>query len=106
MRIHGNRWGPSSLVVGIALAFGCNTASETGSSGENFTDSDILVARSMDAGVTWTAPAALNVDAATDFGVDEAPQLTTDSDGVWLTVWQSTSFAPRVRDELDQHRSQ
>ena len=101
MRIHGNLWGQSSLALGIALAFGCNTASESASSGESFSDSDILVARSTDAGLTWTEPAALNLDAATDFGVDESPQLTTDGEGVWLAVWQSTSFAPLVRHDFD-----
>ena len=32
------------------------------------TDHDILVSRSSDAGATWTAPAALNTNAATDSG--------------------------------------
>ena len=32
------------------------------------TDNDIFVARSSDAGATWTAPAALNTNAATDSG--------------------------------------
>lgn len=87
--------------LGIALAVGCNTRSEGGSSGEQYPDSDILVARSADGGLTWTAPAALNVDAVTDFGADEIPQLTTDAGGVWLAVWQSTSFDPQVRDDFD-----
>ena len=34
------------------------------------TDNDILVARSSDAGATWTAPAELNTNAATDSGSD------------------------------------
>jgi Neuraminidase (sialidase) len=87
--------------VGIAIAFGCNTASETGSSGESDPDSDILVARSTDGGLTWSEPVALNVDADTDFGAEEAPQLTTDGQGAWLSVWQSTSFAPLVRHDFD-----
>ena len=53
------------------------------------TDRDILVARSTDAGVTWTAPAALNTNAASDLGADRRPQLTTDGQGTWVTVWAS-----------------
>jgi hypothetical protein len=54
------------------------------------TDDDILVARSTDNGATWTAPAPLNSNAATDSGYDEAAQVTTDGGGHWLTVWDST----------------
>ncbi len=54
------------------------------------TDSDILVARSTDNGATWTAPAALNTNAATDSGNDHAkPQVTTDGAGNWVAVWGS-----------------
>jgi hypothetical protein len=53
------------------------------------TDYDILVARSADNGVTWTAPAALNTNAATDSGYDYYPQVTTDGAGHWVTVWYS-----------------
>ena len=53
------------------------------------TDWDILVARSTDNGATWTAPAALNTNAAHDSGMDSNPQVTTDDEGNWLAVWQS-----------------
>jgi hypothetical protein len=53
------------------------------------TDSDILVSRSSDAGATWTAPAALATNAATDSGADVYPQVTTDAVGSWMAVWQS-----------------
>jgi Neuraminidase (sialidase) len=52
-------------------------------------DADILVSRSTDAGVTWTAPAALNTTAATDSGGDHAPELTTDGAGTWVAAWYS-----------------
>jgi hypothetical protein len=52
-------------------------------------EGDILVARSTDNGATWTAPAALNSDAATDSGADYRPQVATDGGGNWLAVWQS-----------------
>jgi hypothetical protein len=53
------------------------------------TDHDILFARSMDAGATWTAPAPINTNAATDSGDDEIPHVTTDGRGHWVTVWYS-----------------
>lgn len=52
-------------------------------------DDDILVARSTDGGATWTAPVALNTNAATDSGDDNSPRVATDSDGNWVAVWQS-----------------
>jgi predicted neuraminidase len=58
-------------------------------SGTIGTDSDILVARSANNGATWTAPAALNTNAATDSGDDWSPQVTTDGAGHWLAVWTS-----------------
>jgi hypothetical protein len=54
------------------------------------TDFDILVARSTDNGATWTAPTALNTNAATDSGDDRVPQLATDAGGHWVAVWDST----------------
>jgi Neuraminidase (sialidase) len=53
------------------------------------TDFDILVARSTDDGITWTAPVPLNTNAATDSGHDRVPQLTTDGLGAWVAVWAS-----------------
>jgi hypothetical protein len=53
-------------------------------------DADILYACSIDAGQTWTAPAPLNVNAAIDSGDDVAPQLTTNTTGTWIAVWEST----------------
>jgi hypothetical protein len=52
-------------------------------------DTDILVARSTDAGATWTAPAALNTNAAGDSSTDWDPQVATDGAGSWLAVWSS-----------------
>jgi hypothetical protein len=53
------------------------------------TDRDILVSRSSDGGATWTAPAALNTNAASDSGDDRAPQVVTDGGGSWVAVWHS-----------------
>ena len=57
------------------------------------TNWDILVARSTDNGATWTAPAALNTDAATDSRDDYGPQVTTDGGGNWVVVWYSAAPA-------------
>jgi hypothetical protein len=46
------------------------------------------MARSTDDGLTWTAPAALNTDAASDAADDNLPQLTTDAQGTWVAVWE------------------
>lgn len=54
------------------------------------TDLDVLTARSTDGGVTWSAPAALNANAASDAGEDGAPALATDRVGTWVAVWEST----------------
>lgn len=50
-------------------------------------DVDILVARSVDNGATWTDPAPLNTNAGDDTGVDFDPQVTTDGQGNWVAVW-------------------
>ena len=52
-------------------------------------DHDLLVARSTDNGATWTDPANLNTNAATDSGIDQYPQMATDGAGNWVVVWQS-----------------
>ncbi len=57
--------------------------------GRTGNDRDVFVARSTDAGATWTAPAAIATNAATDRGTDQRPQLTTDGSGRWIVVWAS-----------------
>ncbi len=51
------------------------------------TDADILVSRSTDDGGTWTAPTALNTNAASDVGLDFRPEVATDRAGNWVAVW-------------------
>ncbi len=52
-------------------------------------DWDILVSRSSDDGVTWTAPQPLNTNAAVDGGNDRSPVVASDGAGHLLTVWTS-----------------
>jgi len=51
---------------------------------------DILVVRSTDGGATWTAPVALDANAAGDSMRDDFPQIATDGAGTWMAVWQSS----------------
>jgi hypothetical protein len=53
------------------------------------TDRDVLVARSSDNGATWSAPQPLNTNAASDIGDDGDSQVTTDSAGNWVALWES-----------------
>lgn len=53
------------------------------------TDQDLLFVRSMDNGMTWSYPAPLNNNAATDTGYEESPSLATDGQGNWVVVWYS-----------------
>jgi Neuraminidase (sialidase) len=52
-------------------------------------DSDIFTARSMDGGLTWSAPTALNTDAAKDLGFDVTPDIGSAGDDTWLVVWSA-----------------
>lgn len=56
------------------------------------TDRDVLFARSTDGGASWSAPAALNTNAATDSG-DDAPlsrgEVAGDGRGNWIALWDS-----------------
>lgn len=53
-------------------------------------DRDVLVARSTDGGATWTDPAALNTNAATDDGSrDQGARVTADGTGAFVATWYS-----------------
>jgi len=53
------------------------------------TDRDIFFARSKNKGASWSAPATLNTNAATDTGNDSNPRVTSDGNGQWVATWQS-----------------
>lgn len=55
-------------------------------------DIDILCARSENNGASWSTPAPVNINAASDgSGADNNPFIATDSLGTWIVVWQSTT---------------
>jgi len=64
-------------------------ASSVGFGGTLGNDSDILVARSADGGVSWSNPAPLNSNAVGDAGDDGVPVISIDSQGRCVAVWQS-----------------
>ncbi|MEE2672842.1 MAG: exo-alpha-sialidase [Myxococcota bacterium] len=53
------------------------------------TDYDIFVARSEDNGESWTPPTLLNSNGTSDVESEHSPQITTDSGGNWVAVWNS-----------------
>lgn len=53
-------------------------------------DLDILMSHSSDGGVTWSDPAPVNSNAATDAESDLSPELASDSSGLWTAVWNAT----------------
>ncbi len=50
-------------------------------------DYDVFVTRSLDNGATWSAPAALNSNAAVDTWDEDEVQIATDGAGNWMVVW-------------------
>lgn len=100
----GQSWSPATLLypeaasdlgddVGPRLATdGAGTwvvawSSDDDLGGTLGTDVDILVSRSTDAGLTWSAPAALDAAAAGDTERDIDVGLVLDIDGNWVAAW-------------------
>ena len=53
-------------------------------------DRDVLFSRSTDAGLTWSAPTAIDfATASTDTGDELNPDLATDGTGSWTVVWET-----------------
>ncbi len=50
-------------------------------------DYDMLISRSTNNGISWSAPTALNIDAAFDSCYDGGPRLATDNSGNWVAAW-------------------
>jgi hypothetical protein len=84
--------------AGVWIAAWTSTNSLGGMIG---TDFDILYSRSLDNGVTWSAPAALNSSAATDVGIDSIPRLATDGAGNWVAIWRSDDFTSGAGGDTD-----
>lgn len=57
-------------------------------------DDDILVARSIDAGATWTAPEFMSLPDALRVGAGEIPRIAVDAGGQWVAVWKTDDGNP------------
>jgi Neuraminidase (sialidase) len=64
---------------------------------------DIVVSRSSDGGLTWSAPALLNSNGTTDGGDDFRAQVESDGDGVWIACWSSNSVIGGGTGDFDIH---
>jgi hypothetical protein len=84
----GNDSSPQLATDGTGNWLATWTSTE-GLGGALGTDFDVLSASSTDAGVTWTAPEALDANAFSDVGFDFSPRLATDALGNWVVVWYS-----------------
>jgi hypothetical protein len=76
--------------AGTWLAVWASTGALGGALGA---DSDILVARSTDLGISWSPPAPVDAAAAVDDAFDFAPALATDGHGTWVVTWTATNGA-------------
>ncbi|UCE58562.1 MAG: thrombospondin type 3 repeat-containing protein [Phycisphaerales bacterium] len=57
-------------------------------------DLDILMSRSTNKGATWSAPAILNANAASDSAQDYPSDIGVDDWGNWVVTWQSVVTPP------------
>lgn len=108
---HGNTWSAAAALNTTAATDGNNARDTTptiatdrqghwvvtwafrdfsggGALGNDF---DILCAVSSNNGATWSAPAVLNAEAATDTSAENSPVVATDRWGHWMVVWQSNN---------------
>ena len=80
--------------AGVWIAVWRSTESLGGTIGS---DSDILMSRSLDNGVTWTFPAAVSLDAPYDgFSWDYTPSISTDGRGTWVSMWHTNNAQIRM----------
>ena len=66
------------------------------------TDDDIVYAVSNDDGLSWSAPSALNSNAASDTGDDNGQDLATSGSGEWIATWNSDdTLGGTIGDDAD-----
>lgn len=52
-------------------------------------ESDLYYVLSIDDGINWSDPTALNTNASNDAGSDAYPAIATDGSGTWIVSWNS-----------------
>lgn len=82
--------GPNGVAVATWVRFNGILPSPAGidPSGGTIDDEDIFFARTDDLGLTWSAPALINL-ADDDDGDDREPYIDTNDNGTWVIVWRS-----------------
>lgn len=93
----------------VSLAYGggvwtavWDTVDNVGGFPAGWEEKDILFAQSFDGGVTWSEPAAVNAEAATDYYksknhvIDDKPCVATDGAGRWVVAWLRREMTPSV----------
>jgi hypothetical protein len=107
MRFRVGRLGHWLLAPGALIALACNMGSDAGDAGSSAIENNLLIARSSDGGVTWTAPAPLSESDAAILGDDSGPQVATDFQGGWIAAWDSTKLGdlPRLDSDIALARS-
>lgn len=101
MRSHAGQQGRWILLSIAAIAVGCTGGSDSGSSHQSTLETNVVVARSSDGGVTWSAPSALNAAAIGELGSDAAPQVAADTLGTWIAAWHSSKLGSLPRTDYD-----
>jgi len=87
-----------ALGSGVWLAVWQSSDSLSGTVGADF---DVLFSRSIDDGVTWSAPQPLNSTASTDTGSDSSPVLASDGSGNLMALWQSAENMAGAGNDFD-----
>lgn len=83
-----NDWGPKLAADGRGIWVAVWISNED-IDGRIGTDSDVLFARSVDGGVSWSDPASLVLTSLSDTAADDRATISTDGQGHWAVAWQS-----------------
>ncbi len=78
------------------------TTNDVGGTTGSELDMDIVFARSVDNGATWTPPAPVHNNAGEDLGWDVTPHIVSDGPGSWVVVWISNDdFGLNIGHDFD-----
>jgi hypothetical protein len=94
-------------MLGALAALACTAGSDVGEADSSAIEANILIARSADGGVTWSAPVPLSASDAALVGDDRGPALVTDLQGEWIAAWNTSKLGdlPRLDTDIALARS-